>query len=128
MEGIERLEAEALEMKNYNIMAIFDYLKTRTELYEKFNNTEKSIKQMYKFIYNKAKEHKQGDVAMVSDRMVYLWAMTYFNKSNEELGIKEEKVTTSKTNIIKEENLKKESCKIENKKDNQITLFEEARK
>lgn len=50
MEGLERLETEGLEMNNNNISAIFEYLKTRNELYENFNNEEKSIKQMYKFI------------------------------------------------------------------------------
>ena len=58
MEGLERLEAEVLEMNNCNISAIFDYLKTRTDLYEYFNNKEKSIKQMYKFIYEKERKQK----------------------------------------------------------------------
>ena len=35
MEGLERLQAEVLEMNNYNISAIFDYLKTRNDLHEK---------------------------------------------------------------------------------------------
>jgi len=82
MEGIERLEAEVLEMNNSNISAIFEYLKTRNDLYEKFNNKEKSIHQMYKFIYGKASKQRIDNVAMISDRMVYLWAVTYFCNSN----------------------------------------------
>ena len=132
MEGLERLENEVLEMNNNNISAIFEYLKTRNELYESFNNEEKSIKQMYKFIYDKAAKQKIDNVAMISDRMVYLWAVTYFSKSNEELGLKEEpKVMPPSAdevikNIEKKKSAKEEKAPEYNKqKDNQITLFTE---
>ena len=132
MEGLERLEAEVLEMNNNNISAIFEYLKTRNELYESFNNEEKSIKQMYKFIYDKAAKQKIDNVAMISDRMVYLWAVTYFSKSNEELGLKEEpKVMPPSAdevikNIEKKKSKKEEKAPEDNKqKENQITLFTE---
>lgn len=132
MEELERLEAEVLEMNNNNISAIFEYLKTRNELYESFNNEEKSIKQMYKFIYDKAAKQKIDNVAMISDRMVYLWAVTYFSKSNEELGLKEEpKVMPPSAdevikNIEKKKSKKEEKAPEDNKqKDNQITLFTE---
>lgn len=130
MEGLERLEGEVLEMNNSNISAIFEYLKTRNDLYEKFNNKEKSIHQMYEFIYEKARKQKVDNVAMISDRMVYLWAVTYFSNSNEELGLKEKKVmSTTPTEVIKEneKKTKKEETKPEEKKpeDNQITLFQE---
>lgn len=132
MEGLERLDAEVLEMNNNNISAIFEYLKTRNELYESFNNEEKSIKQMYKFIYDKAAKQKIDNVAMISDRMVYLWAVTYFSKSNEELGLKEEpKVMPPSAdevikNIEKKKSKKEEKAPEDNKqKDNQITLFTE---
>lgn len=130
MEVLERLEGEVLEMNNSNISAIFEYLKTRNDLYEKFNNKEKSIHQMYEFIYEKARKQKVDNVAMISDRMVYLWAVTYFSNSNEELGLKEKKVmSTTPTEVIKEneKKTKKEETKPEEKKpeDNQITLFQE---
>lgn len=91
MEGIERLEKETLELDNYSITKIFNYLKTRTDLYEKFNNEEKSMDQMYDYIYDKAKKHEHKRMAMIDDPVVYLWAVNYFIKSNEELGIKAEK-------------------------------------
>lgn len=130
MEGLERLESEVLEMNNCNISAIFDYLKTREDLYEKFNNDEKSIHQMYEFIYEKARKQKVDNVAMISDRVVYLWAVTYFLKSNNELGLKEKRVMPpTPTEVIKEneKKTKKEEKKTEEKKleDNQITLFQE---
>ncbi len=133
MEGLERLENEVLEMNNCNISAIFDYLKTRTDLYEKFNNEEKSIHQMYEFIYEKARKQKVDNVAMISDRVVYLWAVTYFLKSNDELGLKEKRVMPpTPAEVIKENErkTKKEETKPEEKKleDNQITLFQEVSK
>lgn len=134
MEGLERLEAEVLEMNDYNISAIFDYLKTRTDLYDNFNKEEKSIKQMYKFICDKAKKQQKNNVAMIADRVVYLWAVTYFSKSNEELGLNEKKVMPPSAdevikNIEKKESKKEEKAPEEKKpKDNQITLFSEVQK
>lgn len=124
MEGIERLETQVLEMNNCYISAIFDYLKTRTDLYEKFNNEEKSIEEMYDFITNKAKKLQINHVAMVSDKVVYLWAVTYFNKTNEELGIKEKSVMPP---TAKETIKKIEKKKVENKKQesNQVSMFQE---
>ena len=132
MEGIERLETEVLEINNNYISAIFEYLKTRKELYEHYKNKEKTIKQMYKFIYDKAKKQKIGNIAMISDKMVYLWAVIYFSKSNEELGIKEDKkvMPPSSDEVIK--NIEKKKAKNEVKqdepKDKQITLFQEVQK
>ena len=107
MEGIERLETEVLEMNDANVSAIFEYLKRKTELHEKFNNEEKSIKQMYQFI----------------------WAVTYFNKTNEELGLKEKKVMPPTADeVIKkneEKSKKEETKKTTEKNENQISMFEE---
>ena len=126
MEGIEKLEVEVADMNNASISVIWDYLKTRTDLYEKFNNEEKSIKQMYEFIYEKAKKQKHGNVAVIMDNVVFLWAVSYFSKSNEELGLNEKKVmppkpaeTTKKIEEKKIENI------VEEKKDEQINLFQE---
>lgn len=130
MEGLERFEKEVLEMNNNNILAIFEYLKTRTDLYEKFNNSEKSIKQMYKFICEKAKKQAINNVAMINDKMVYLWAVTYFNKINSELGLNQTQkvMPPSAKEVIK--NIEKKEKESETKKDNleQITLFQEVSK
>lgn len=132
MEGIERLQAEVLEMNNYNISVIFNYLKTRKELYEKFNNPEKSIKQMYKFICEKARKQQQGNVAMIADKVVYLWAITYFNKSNKELGLNEKPKTTAKTTETKKKTKKTDENEEKQKEtkleDNQISMFQEVQK
>lgn len=125
MEGFERLQNEVEELNDYNIANIWEYLKTRKELYEKFNNEEKSISQMYQYICSKAEKLKKGNVAMVADKVVYLWAVTYFNKTNEELNIHSKKLTSENVEVktTEEKKPKKEESKIE---DNQTSLFKEA--
>ena len=46
MEGLLRLEQEALETNNHNIILIFNHLKEFITQKEKFNNSEKNIKDM----------------------------------------------------------------------------------
>jgi len=125
MEGIKKLETQVLELNDYNVSGIFEYLKTRKDLYDKFNNDEKTIKEMYNFICNKARSMAKNNVAMINDRVVYLWATTYFNKSNEELGI-----TKKTTNNITPTETKTENKTLEEKKNNteQISIFEEVQK
>lgn len=124
MEGIERLEAEVLEMNDYNVSEIFKYLKTRSDLQYKFNNSEKSIKEMYDYICKKARKQMKNNVAMIQDNVVYLWAVNYFLKSNEELEIKKvEKVKLPPVKEIKKEE-KVQVAEKENDSNNQISMFE----
>ena len=124
MEGKERLEQETIEMNNYNVVLIFNYIKDKDELQEKFDNEEKTIKGMYEFICGKAKTLAQNGVAAVNDKVVYLWAITYFCKSNEELGRKkEEKKIKSATDASKESISDKEKGIKES--DEQVSIFEE---
>lgn len=133
MEGIERLETEVLEMNDSSVSAVFNYLKTRKDLYEKFNNKEKSIKQMWDYICNKARKMSKNNVAVVQDNLVFIWAVNYFTKSNEELGIKEKKakkvMPPSADETIKEINRKhyeeQKEAEQKNDTDNQISMFKE---
>lgn len=128
MEGIERLEKEVLEMNDYNVSEIFNYLKTRLDLQDKFNNNEKNIKEMYKYICEQARKKAVNNVAMIDDRVVYLWAVTYFIKSNEELGLKKENVKPKKEDTTKKVEDKQDVEKKEEKKeDNQISMFQEVK-
>ena len=126
MEGIEKLRAEVLEMNNNNITAIFNYLENRKDLYNTFNNNEKSTKQMYEYICNQAEKQKIGTVAMIADNVVLLWAVNYFLKSNKELGlIKETKKEKTPTEIEKKEKeIKVDTVKKENENE-QISIFQE---
>lgn len=123
MEGIERLELEVLEMDNFSVSNMFNNIKNKPELQEKFNNKEKTIKGMYEYVYEKAKTLQQGNVAMVNDQVVYLWATNYFKYTNEELGIKKQKVMPpSADEVIKKEEKK---AKKEKQKSSQISMFGE---
>lgn len=123
MEGIQRLEQEVMEMNNFNVYAIFNHIKDLQELQDKFDNKEKTIKGMYEYVYDKARTVKQGNVAMVNDRIVYLWATNYFKHSNEELGIKEKRITPAPTKSV--EDIPKSKEIEQEKKDIQISMFEE---
>lgn len=121
MKEIKRLESEVLEMNDYNVSEIFKYLKSRVNLQENFNNEEKSIKEMYKYICEQARKKAVNNVAMVDGRLVYLWAVTYFTKTNEELGLKK-KETNPKT----DEKTKKVE-KEEMHENNQLSMFQEVK-
>ena len=58
MEGLKRLEQEVMEMNNFNVYTIFSHIKDLPELQDKFDNTEKTIKGMYDYIYEKARTVK----------------------------------------------------------------------
>lgn len=128
MEGLKRLEREVLELNDYNVSAIFNYLKEREDLIDKFDNEEKSLKEMYKYKCDQARKKAVNNVAMIDDRVVYLWAVTYFIKSNEELGLKMENVKPKKEDTTKKVEDKQDVEKKEEKKeDNQISMFQEVK-
>lgn len=123
MEGIERLELEVLEMNNFSVSNMFNNIKNKPELQKKFNNDKKTIKGMFEYVYEKARALKQGNVAMVNDQVVYLWATNYFKYTDEELGIKKQNVMPpSADEVIKKEEKK---AKKEDQKSSQISMFEE---
>lgn len=123
MEGIERLELEVLEMNNFSVSNMFNNIKNKPELQKKFNNDKKTIKGMFEYVYEKARALKQGNVAMVNDQVVYLWATNYFKYTDEELGIKKQNVMLpSADEVIKKEEKK---AKKEDQKSSQISMFEE---
>ena len=138
MEDIERLETEVLEMNDSSVSAIFNYLKTRKDLYEKFNNKEKSIEQMWDYICDKARKMSKNNVAVVQDNLVFIWAVNYFCKSNEELGIKEKKTkkvippsadeTIEKINRKHYEKERQKESEQKKDTDNQISMFKEDQK
>lgn len=121
MNTINRFDEEVLTMNNYNVSIIYNKIKDIPELKSNLNNEEKSIKGMYSFIYNKAKTMAVNNIAMVKDQIVFNWAVEYFKKTNEELGIK---VTVSQEANTEKDSDKKASInkEIEN---SQISLFQE---
>lgn len=126
MTGIERLKSMIEGSFKKPLFKIYLYLKTRTDMYEKYLNPEKSMSQMYEYIQEQVEKQAVDGVAMIEGSIVYGLAIHYFDESNEDLGIKKEIV--KKTVKVKKENIavpnKIEVPKKEEKE--QISLFEGA--
>ena len=132
----ERLKQLITEIKeNTNISAedkkgilkVAEYLLTRNEMDEKYNNPEKSLLEMWKFIKDEAKEKAINGVAVMDDEEVYSIAIHYFDESNEKLKIKSKTTKATKKaratesdDTPKNEELKQQgeiSSEIDNKND-----------
>lgn len=124
MTGIERLKSMIEGPFEKPLFKIFMYLKSRTDMYDKYLNPEKSMNQMYEYIREQARKQAKNGVAMLEDSVVYGLAIHYFDESNEELGInkKKKEIKKSNENNSKTENVKVETPKAEERE--QISLFE----
>lgn len=121
MDGIKRINEMANGQKDFVLLEIVKYLTSRIDMDEKYLNIEKSLKGMAKYIQgeiikgfcnkmntdnpeNFAQEVKYGKknlkclVVGMSEQRTFELAINYFNKSNKELGIKEEKKEIQKIN------------------------------
>ena len=136
MTGIKRLEEMIKGQKDKYLVKIVDYLKSRIELDKYFLNEEKNLKGMSDHIKNLARKRAKNGVAVVEDETVYKWAVDYFIKTDEELGLENNKKITEVKNIrkIEEKNPEDEfgsifeddnSKKIEDEENDieQISLF-----
>ena len=110
MTGIERLRILSEGTKNQALVKVIDYLETRKDMYERYLNEEKTPEQMWQYITKKAKEQSINNCAVIDDRVVYVWAISYFLATNESLNL-----NTTDTSKSKEEP-KKETKKTKTKK------------
>lgn len=88
MNGIERLSNMLKGQKEKYLIKVVNYLKNHVEMYDSFLNEEKNLDDLNTYIRGLAEKQKVKGVAVIEDDEVYQWSMDYFNKSNEELGIK----------------------------------------
>lgn len=130
MNGIERLSEMIKGQKDKYLQIIVNHLMLQTEMSEAFLNEEKNLKDMATYIKDLAKKQATNNVAVIEDAVVFQWAKDYFNKSNEELGIKKIEAKNNKETIEKDEfgsifDLNNTNKNTENKKEEieQITLF-----
>lgn len=130
MNGIERLSEMIKGQKDKYLQIIVNHLMLQTEMSEAFLNEEKNLKDMATYIKDLAKKQATNNVAVIEDAVVFQWAKDYFNKSNEELGIKKIEVKNNKETVEKDEfgsifDLNNANKNTENKKEEieQITLF-----
>ena len=132
MEGINRLAKMLEGQKDKYLNIIVNHLMQHVELDQAFLNEEKNLKDMAEYIKGKARKEASGNVAVIEDSVVFDWAKEYFNKSNEELGIKKQADKTMK-NTTKENNKENDEFgsifdfesneNTEKEKNEQISLF-----
>jgi hypothetical protein len=107
MDGIKRLADMLKGQKDRYLIIIVNHLMLQTEMNEAFLNEEKNLKDMTSYIKDMARKQATNNLAVIEDAVVFQWAKDYFNKSNEELGIKKKetinKTTTKKENTNKED-------------------------
>ena len=96
MEGIERISKMLEGQKDKYLNVIVEHLMQHTELDKAFKNKEKNLKDMAEYIKSKAKKQATGGVAVIEDAIVFEWAIDYFVKSNNELGIKKTRLDRGK--------------------------------
>ena len=130
MNGIERLSEMIKGQKDKYLQIIVNHLMLQTEMSEAFLNEEKNLKDMATYIKDLAKKQATNNVAVIEDAVVFQWAKDYFNKSNEELGIKKIEAKNNAETVEKDEfgsifDLNNTNKNTENKKEEieQITLF-----
>lgn len=130
MNGIERLSEMIKGQKDKYLQIIVNHLMLQTEMSEAFLNEEKNLKDMATYIKDLAKKQATNNVAVIEDEVVFQWAKDYFNKSNEELGIKKIEEKNKTETVEKDEfgsifDLNNSNKNTENKKEGieQITLF-----
>lgn len=153
MEGIKRINDMAKGQKDFVLLEVVKYLTSRTDMNEKYLNEEKTLKGMASYIqaeimndfckkmntknpssFAKEVKYKGGTTRClavgISDERTYELAINYFDKSNEELGIKLEETKKKKTKNNKEDDefgsiFGNITENIEEKKDEieQISLF-----
>lgn len=103
MTGVERLKSMIGEghLKK-PLFLIYMYLKSRTDMYDKYLNPEKSLTQMYEYILEQVRKQAINNVAMIDSTAVFSLAVHYFDESNEDLGLNKkvvEKVVKKPENI-----------------------------
>lgn len=89
MNGYDRLKLQYKENLNADkaLIKIIKHLLNQSEMSDIYLKDEKNIKEMMDYIKSKAKEQAVNNVAIIEDQNVYDWAIEYYIKSNEELGI-----------------------------------------
>ncbi len=90
MNGYERLDNLVYAQTDNALLKVVQYLKSLEGMEDLFLNEEKDLKGMCDYVKSKAKELAVNNVAVVEADIVYQWSLTYWQQSNEALGIKKE--------------------------------------
>lgn len=115
MNGYDRIKEQylALEEKDEAMKKIIVYLMKCQDMNELYLKEEKNLEEMMQYIKKQAKKKAINNVAVIEDTQVYEWAVIYFTKSNEELGIEKNIPAKSTTKTIKKDEVNKNQLKLE---------------
>ena len=96
MNGYEKIKELYLKEanKDKSLSQIVKHLMQQPNMNELYLNEDKNLEDMMDFINKKAKEQAVNSVAVIPDTEVYDWAVLYFSKSNDELGLTKKQAPT----------------------------------
>lgn len=121
-----------LKASNDYEKAILDYLESNASdaLAAKINSGQKTLQSCFDYIRGEAKKQAKGGCAMISDAVVFGWAIHYFEEDEIDAKGEIESEGTWKTKpipepkkIIKKTEMKKKPTKIVEKNEEQLSLF-----
>lgn len=126
MDGIERIKILSSQITDKALLEIINYLITRKDMSEKYLNEEKSLKQMVEFIKDLAQKEAKDGMAMIEDKVVFGWAIHYWDEPNEKLRLVSK---TETKNQMQEQNnkikkVKKDSTAKEWHAEGQLSIFD----
>lgn len=107
MTGFDRLREQIEGQEDSALKEVVNYLLTRTDMEQKYLNKEKTLKEMCKYIKEKAMKNAKNGWNFITNEVVFAWAIMYFSLPNALLQIK--------TSTHKEESTKKVSPPKQNK-------------
>ena len=104
--------------------AILDYLESNASdaLAAKINNGDKTLEQCFAYIKDQARNNAQSGCAMIEDKVVYGWAVHFFEE--DDIKVKDKgkaKSTPEPKEIIKK--TEKKQAKTTEKNEEQLSLF-----
>ena len=135
MNGFEKLKEEIKGQEDPALKQTVEYLLSRDDMESKYLNEGKNLKDMCKFIQEKARKHMNNGWNYVTNEIVYAWAIMYFSLPNALLNItstQHKKVNktsekpldkSNKNNVISMQEAKKEVEKLKEEKIAQLSLF-----
>lgn len=113
-----------LKASNDYEKAILDYLESNASdaLAEKINNGNKTLAQCFAYIRGQAQKEAKNNCAMIEDKVVYGWAVHFFEEDEIEAEVKVKAKATSEPKEIVKKTEKKQTKTVE-KNEEQLSLF-----
>ncbi|MGN0744353.1 MAG: Cas9 inhibitor AcrIIA9 family protein [Christensenellales bacterium] len=115
-----------LEAQNAYETAVLKYLEENASdaLVEKINNGTKTLEQCFAYIRKQAQKEAKNGCAMIEDKVVYGWAVHFFEEDEIEAEVKGKPTPTPEPKeIVKKTETKKKTVKTDEKKEEQLSLF-----